>query len=64
MSDLLEKKKKKKKVGVAAAVQWVKNPTEAACVTAETQIQSPVGQSGLKDPVLEFALWRSRNESD
>ena len=32
--------------------QWVKNPTAAARVFAEAQVQSPTLCSGLKDPVL------------
>ena len=32
--------------------QWVKNPTTAAQVTAEVQVQSPAQRSGLKDPAL------------
>ena len=36
-------------LGVPAALQWVKNPTAAAWVTAQMQVQSPAQQSGLKD---------------
>ena len=30
-------------------VQWVKNPTAVAQVTAEAQVPSPAGKIGLKD---------------
>ena len=33
-------------------VQWVKNPTVAAWVTAETRVQSLAWHSGLKDLAL------------
>ena len=39
-------------VGVPAMAQWVKNPTAAAQVAAEAQVQSPAQGSGLKDPAL------------
>ena len=40
--------------------QWVKNPTTAAQVTAEAQVQSPAQQSGLKDLEL-LQLWTRFN---
>ena len=39
---------------VPAVVQWVKNPTAAARVAAEAQIQSPAQGSGLKDLSLPW----------
>ena len=38
--------------GVPALVQWVKNLTAVAWVSAEVWVQSPAWRSGLKDPVL------------
>ena len=35
--------------GVPAVAQWVKNPTAAAWVSAETGIRSPALHRGLKD---------------
>ena len=34
--------------------QWVKNPTAAAQVTAELEVQSPTGYNGLKDLALPY----------
>ena len=44
--------KKNDTLGVPAVAQWVKNPTVAAQVTAEVQVQPLAQHSGLKDPVL------------
>ena len=38
--------------------QWVKNPTAAAQVTAEVQVQLPAWHKGLKDPVLPWLQFR------
>lgn len=38
--------------GVPDAGQWVKNPTAAAPVTAEAQIQCLAGHSGFKELAL------------
>ena len=43
--------------GVPAVVQWVKNPTAAACVEVEVRVWTPAQCSGLKDPEL-LQLWR------
>ena len=43
-------------VGVPAVAQRVKNPTAAALVAAEVQVQSPAPRSGLKDPASP-QLW-------
>ena len=42
--------------GVPAMVQWVKNPTAAAWVTAEVRVQSLGWRSRLKDPALLRAV--------
>ena len=41
-------------------VQWTKNPTAVAWVTADMQVQSPAQSSGLKDPVLPQLQCRSK----
>ena len=43
-------------MGVAAMVQWVKNPTAMTQVTVEAQVQSQAQCSGLKDLALP-QLW-------
>ena len=45
-------KKKKKVQGVSAVVQWVKNLTTVAWVSAKVPLPSLALHSGLKDPVL------------
>ena len=45
-------------------VQWVKNPTAAAQVTAEVWVPSPAWQSGLKDPASPQLWHRSQLGSD
>lgn len=44
--------------GVPAVIQWIKNPTEAAQVTAEVQVQSSAWHSQLKDAALPQLWWR------
>ena len=39
-------------LGILAVVQWVKNPTAAAQVTVEMQVQSLAQHSGLKGQAL------------
>ena len=39
-------------LGVPAVLQWVKNLTAAAWVTAEAQVQSPAQHSELRDPAF------------
>ena len=41
-------------------VQWVKNPTAVAQVTAEVRVWSSVRCSGLKDPALPQRGHRSQ----
>ena len=43
-----------------AMVQWVKNPTAVALVSAEAQVWSPAPQSGLKDVSLLQVRCRSQ----
>ena len=38
-------------------VQWVKDPTAVALVTAEAQVQSPAQHRGLKNSTL-LQLWQ------
>ena len=47
-------------LGVPVVVQWVKNLTAAAQVTAEVQVDPPAWHSGLKDPAL-WQLWLGFN---
>ena len=52
-----------------ASVQWVKDPTAAACAATEAQVQSPAWGNGLKDLVLlqlqliplEFNPWPGKS---
>ena len=41
-------------------IQWVKNPTAMAQITAEAQVQHPAQLSGLKDLVLPQLQHRSQ----
>lgn len=44
--------------GVSTMAQWVRNPTAAAQVTAETQVGFPAWCSGFKDPMfLQLQCW-------
>ena len=50
------------RMGVSSVAQWVKDPTAAACLAAEAQVQSPAQHNGLKDPglpqlQLRFSSW-------
>ena len=47
-------------MGVPTVAQWVKNPTAAAWVDVEMQIQSQAWHSGLKEPVLSPMQRRSQ----
>ena len=44
------------KIGVPTVVQWVKNLTTVAPITAEVRVQSLAQHGGLKDLVL-LQLW-------
>ena len=49
---------KKNELGVPIVVQWIKNLTAMAWISAEAQVQSPAQYSGLKDLVLpRVPLW-------
>ena len=51
---------KEHKVRVPALAQWVKNPTAAAQVAAEAQVQSPDPCSGLKHLAVPHLWHRSQ----